>query len=172
MRKESKMREIKFRVWHKPSKRMIWWNSLKNFLFNDYEYMRLTPSLGGGPLPDLEAPIVEYRLGKPWNFFEDTNCDVMQHTGLKDKNDKEIYEGDILAISADAEEYIAGYVHREPGCEIGEVVFCAGRYGFQTADSAFHDFEDLCEANNELTDSEIIGNIYENPELMEEGKHV
>ena len=64
--------------------------------------------------------------------------DLMEYTGIKDKNQKEIYEGDILKSDW-------GYD--------GKV-----------------DFESILYAKSECTisdDCEIIGNIYENPELWE-----
>lgn len=67
---------------------------------------------------------------------------LMQYTGLKDKKGKEIYEGDI----------IDGY---------GVVNFIGGRYVI-VYDKEMKSFEDLLG-----DDDEIIGNIYENPELIE-----
>lgn len=71
---------------------------------------------------------------------------VGQYTGLKDKNGKEIYEGDIVQESIDY--------------EIGQVVFRQGHY---TVD--WHD-EDMWHDLLYNYTLEIIGNIYENPELL------
>ena len=74
--------------------------------------------------------------------------DVMQYTGLKDKNGQEIYEGDILV---------------EYGNEID----------YWTVEYSYGKFcgicDDICEDLYELSDLEVIGNIYDNPELFREG---
>jgi len=93
---------------------------------------------------------------KPWqkgleDFFEyigDTPLNkIMQYTGEIDKNGKEIYEGDIIS----------------------------GLNGFGNTDKTnieFHDggFWPLCADEFEWDDIEVIGNIYENPELLKEEK--
>lgn len=73
---------------------------------------------------------------------------VEQFTNLKDKNGTEIYEGDILIDDiAEPIEYWA--VKFSDGGFVGE---CTG-----VAESLF-----------ELTNLEVVGNIHENPELLEE----
>lgn len=82
----------------------------------------------------------------------------MQSTGLKDKNGKEIFEGDVIAIEVDDTE-----------TPINARVFQNSKIGVLM----FHVFEDnedvpmveLLEDNS--VSFEIIGNIYENPELLE-----
>ena len=74
---------------------------------------------------------------------------VGQYTGLKDKNGKRIFEGDIVDILTENEEI--GVVEYEDG---GFLV---------SADGFCVDFH----ANINGTDLEIIGNIHDNGELME-----
>ena len=77
---------------------------------------------------------------------------LMQSTGLKDKNGKEIFEGDIVKMSKD--------VYSEP--TYYEVVRHRG--GAYRLESKQHG----CELWLRHTDCEIAGNVYENPELMED----
>ena len=83
---------------------------------------------------------------------------LMQSTGLHDKNGKEVFEGDVIAIEVD-----------DTGTPINARVFQNSKIGVLM----FHVFEDnedvpmveLLEDNSVAF--EIVGNIYENPELLE-----
>jgi uncharacterized phage protein (TIGR01671 family) len=78
--------------------------------------------------------------------------DIMQYTGLHDKNDKEIYEKDIVAAMVDfgpAGEYLRIY----------PVTF--GPHGVNIEKWTY----------NENILPEVIGNIYENPELLTKDKN-
>ena len=79
---------------------------------------------------------------------------VMQFTGLKDKNGKEIYEGDIIRSKGGVIHYI-GYLD----CEAR---FIARRTGDDESD-----FCGITKGWIEAYQKEVIGNIYENPELLE-----
>lgn len=74
-----------------------------------------------------------------------------QSTGLKDKNDKEIFEGDILGT--------------KDGLLNGVVEYRSDLGMWTNSLIRYNNFERLC---NVATSREIIGNIYENPELLEE----
>lgn len=84
-------------------------------------------------------------------YLEDENATIMQSTGLKDKNGKEIFEGDIIKMSKD--------VYSEP--TYYEVVRHRG--GAYRLESKQHG----CELWLRHTDCEVVGNVYENPELLE-----
>ena len=102
---------------------------------------------------------------------------LMQSTGLKDKNGKEIFEGDILKFNDEWDDYcyegICGSTEGINFVEIERETTCFTFGKFQTSDSSllyfmkdeYLSFEDL------ITDKdfefEIVGNIYENPELLE-----
>src|SRR5690554_4719399 len=76
---------------------------------------------------------------------------VGQYTGLKDKNGKEIYEGDIVSYF---------------GLKY-EVLFKNGAFGWME-DGEFYSFNEM--ARSEFNKFEIIGNVYEDLELLEESK--
>ena len=120
------MREIKFRVWDKINKDMF---NVESINFQERRVYKDT---------------VSYR-----NFEA---IDLMQYTGLKDKNNKEIYEGDILFESFGERYY--------------KVVFENGSFRAEFKG----DFE---EYSFDLIDvvaqsCEVIGNIHENSKLMED----
>ena len=95
------------------------------------------------------CPIIWIEERQDWLHFDDYEC-IMQSTGLKDKNGKEIFEGDILGTKDGLLNGIIEY--RE---DLGMFVNSLIRY---------NNFERLC---NVASDREIIGNIYENKELLD-----
>jgi len=90
-----------------------------------------------------------YNLGEFFRELED-KYPIMQCIGLKDKNDTEIYEGDIL------------YTHRNNGLgglttKIGKVEYRAPVYGVT---QIFNEEEYFMDFNN-YEELEVVGNIYE-----------
>ncbi len=120
------MREIKFRAWDKKRKEM---GIVEEFDFNKGVSVR------------------SEKTKKGWYvYLESGNIELMQFTSLKDKNGKEIYEGDILDVD------MFGYTIKS------EVEWCPGGFwGIEHSDS---------KRTIPVRKSEIIGNIYENPELL------
>lgn len=90
---------------------------------------------------------------------KDDKTIVMQSTGLKDKNGKEIFEGDIVKFSdCDDDAYVTPVVWDKNYACFG--VSFSGKYPIS--------FDYLEEFYTELKDIEVVGNIYENPELVGE----
>ncbi len=78
-----------------------------------------------------------------------------QCTGLKDKNGNLIYEGDILkSIFSDEKLY--------------EVIWCADCYKLRVFTKSSRKTLEYLGLKNTKTSYEIIGNIHENPELLED----
>ena len=96
----------------------------------------------------------------PLKFEDERNGEdviLMQSTGLRDKNGKEIFEGDILAFETDNEVINVNVFWDE---EHALFMFESKKYNEQ---------EPLAElVENNTYPFEIIGNIYENPELLED----
>jgi len=138
------MREIKFRAWHITS-------GMATFTMNDlYNF-------------EAEGARKSYVCFPDGDIHKLDDVEVMQFTGLHDKNGKEIYEGDIV-------EFTAYTAFREQSENRTEVVTYScepnGRVGFTPM--VWHtDVEDDY-YNYEIENIRIIGNIYENPELLED----
>ena len=118
------MREIKFRGWSKR-----------------YKFMFLVTKL-----------ILIFKKSvygdKPETSFKWNTIKLMQFTGLKDKNGKEIYEGDLLEINKGGKPFLVKDI----------------RIDTLTIARMIKSREDKL---RKFTPLKIIGNIYENPELIE-----
>ena len=93
--------------------------------------------------------------------LEDDNFIFMQYTGLKDKSGKEIYEGDLVKFNNCDYQRTAGHLDDE--IITGEVSHSCGAWSINTRDNRSYDLYSVL-VNDEET--EVVGNIYENPELI------
>lgn len=132
------MREIKFRAWDKLNKMLVQVQDLDLIQLVDGEYFISAGLEDVGEYLRLSKEIV-----------------LMQYTGLKDKHSKEIYEGDILARRA-------GYNNPEI-IRKGTVEFVNGKY----ENCLYYPHKQRRYLFDSASIYEVIGNIYENPELLE-----
>ena len=127
------MKEIKFRAWHKKRKKY-------------YKVLHLHLDDLGGIWATCEGfDIIEQK--EIHIQIQPKDCIIVQYTGLKDKNGKEIYEGDIV-------ENVSFYP--------SVVKYDDDHARFTAEGASFHHYRSH--------EWEVIGNIYENPELLEDDK--
>ena len=152
---------FKFRVWNKEDKKMCEAEGV---------YGYTDENTNGGEV---------FVKGYKTSFYFPEEVEVMQCTGLKDKNGKLIYEGDIVNVKIDGlnksyipkvvvwdrkewqlKQYNKNFKQNCSACEVKTKQKCqyCSQYFQTTGHTNFKDFY-----NNE-----VIGNIYENPELLQE----
>ena len=129
-------REIKFRAYHKERKEM--------FEIASIDFEEKKAALSNGIIKLLNVDFKQFEL--------------LQYTGLKDKNDKEIYEGDIVLIKLDE----TSTWHKTV------VGFKKGAFIANLIDK--EDYVYIFHHGFTGDDFEIIGNVYENKNLLEENK--
>jgi ribosomal protein L35AE/L33A len=134
------MREIKFRAWDLIDK-VMYYNVQNGISFDDGSVYEFCKFLG-----------TQFQTEGDYHEWE-----LMQYTGLKDKNGKEIYEGDIVQYVDDDGSVINGQVEMfryQWGLsdDYGFYPFC---YQIQTNRADYH---------------EVIGNIYEHKNLLDTNK--
>lgn len=120
------MREIKFRIWNRKAKQI--------------QYPTPPWSANEGDLKEIYFD---------WNIWDADKLqqDLMQFTGLKDKNEKEIFEGDIV------KRINAGYIYTV-------------EYSLEYAAYILRDLDNDIVFLSDFNNIEVIGNIFENSELL------
>ena len=135
------MREIKFRAWDKDNKEMF--NPVISFGDGVYKLVVIDIEKERSYLAKID------------------NAEIMQYTGVKDKNGKEIFEGDIVAF----EDSDGGYEYPDVVVNTGIVEY--GEFGFYFTDRVAAEMYDFYIKDGRCDDVEVIGNIYENQEILE-----
>ena len=153
---------FKFKIWDKTKKK---------FLPLEYKSEKTDSWI---ILDNTGVYLVERDNARDVAFFTDITDDViiLQCTGLRDKNGKEIYEGDILNLYVSSKKLYRYQVKYE-----------IGSFMLVSQDEIF-DFPNVWNDNvyplsqlyfeyqneeNYIEQCEVVGNIYENPELLEVG---
>ena len=141
------MREIKFRMWSKNYEQMF----DNDALVLMYTAMAKTTKKNVPAVNESEIELPDEGIALP---FQD-DAVLMQYTGLKDKTGKEVYEGDIIVCGHDTGKSYNRYVIEfsdSAHAYLAKQVGCTSHIG-----SGYW-------GNTML----VIGNIHENPELLEE----
>jgi len=133
------MREIKFRIYSKQFKKMFYstHNDIGRCGEGDFEYSPAVIEIETDLKPPMDVPDTEQL------------SELMQFIGLKDKNGKEIYEGDICR-NGDWEKDAHAYNYR-----VEEVIY-------NEQEASFSGWN----PNEDGMTCEVIGNIYENKSLV------
>jgi uncharacterized phage protein (TIGR01671 family) len=135
------MRELKFRVWNKKEKKF---EQLDNFWVSADNLYKCFMEWH----PEIDGEMV-FETNETYFIFQ-------QYTGLKDKNGKEIYEGDVI-------KYHRVFESKRGVIELTSCIkFQNGAFGFD-----MKGFNDMFMSLGDDSDIEVIGNIFENNELLE-----
>ena len=139
-----------YRVWHKIEKRFVDLRSI-----------------------DFEQDSISYDCYREANYYDVAKFDEIvfqQSTGLKDKNGKEIFEGDIVNVKRFfTRPYIKDgkidYKTIDGELETGQVIWWKFQATFLVEYKGYDEYGDLLCSS---VGCEVIGNIFENSELLKQ----
>ena len=119
-------------------------------LFNGESHCIIGQEIKFSPYTEHECKIVGYEVDR------DTIC---QCTGLKDKNGNLIWENDVVEIGE----------HEDTVNGLYKVIYCenAHCYALKRSFDFHYNFFTFSDLNGSETSSKVIGNIFDNPELLE-----
>jgi len=136
-------REIKFRVWHKVEKRYL---PLSEGTGSDHRVLTIDAGTGNVSMFNV------YGLESPVNYSSE-DVVIEQFTGLKDKNGKDIYDGDILESYPNKDTVFSVSFGKSGDYK---------RYGW-----CLNGYMNRCYSMDDCpTKMQVIGNIHDNPELL------
>lgn len=150
---------IKFKAWNEYRK-----------IMSDYVSAIQNGDTQGTP---SSVNVIVNRKNETWDIDND-DVKLLQFTGLKDMNGKGIYEGDILRLSYQKPKT---YIYKdkydlkpkitmpETVVKTAKVTQDAGSFGVIIYKVVFTTLRDIEKGQQNI---EVIGNVYENPELLEE----
>lgn len=142
------MREIEYRAWLKDEKKMVIVDAI-NFK-SEVIFCTVDKEIDGEIIDTLQ--IIPFK-----------DIELLEYTVLKDKNGVKIFEGDILKYPDNDEKDCIGvveYGHFNCSC-------CHAVFGFTTINNKGWEIDMLVNDKEQTPSYEVIGNIYENPELLE-----
>ena len=142
-------RVIKFRAWDKKEKRMYEWPFITHF---------------------FDEKIRVHKEGYGYIHIPMDDIELLQLTGLKDRNGKEIYEGDIMSV-LDRDWPSGDYTNQTPKeymkkiSSVCEVVYEPTEFYLKQIKGRGYFYPQMTGITHRDI-FEVIGNIYENPELL------
>lgn len=149
------MREIKFRAYYKPKEdkkyeeMSVGIHEVAGLIYKEW--------VGGFVSDSFKVNVVTDNGG--FLVCTDEEIELMQYIGLKDKNGKEIYEGDVVR----REKMLYEVCYHYPSFGIYPR---SDKWNSLDYDNEIISFHDDTDDNETSIEFEVIGNIYENPKLI------
>lgn len=146
------MREIKFRVWD---------NKIKEYIVPEQFEILLLAN-------DKKTPVCNLNLSNNiYDFYKAENIEVDMFTGLKDKYEKEIYEGDIVySFNSRLIQHYDSEIELEYDEMGGIVIFEDGNFKLENLFGETKNTYLSIYSFEEFEEFEVVGNIHENKEFL------